>query len=129
MEPFKEPKDVLTRKYVNEAGLDQVPRGTYEAIMQQIEALNAYSIKYRPLISRKGWVLICAFVILFCVGIFWVPIERFYMTNLPSLENNAVVQTLSEFSLSSVTLYAIGFLGLFLIQLPFLKRILDRQQS
>lgn len=129
MEPFKDPKDALTRKYVNEAGIDKAPQGTYDAIMKQIEALNLYSVTYKPLISRKGWFGIILFVIAFSVGAFWVPIEKFYLNNLPQLGDLKIVQLLGDLEIPPITLYAIGFLGLFLIQLPFLKRILDSNKS
>ena len=129
MEPFKDPKDALTRKYMNEAGIDKAPVGTYDAIMKQIEELNLYSLKYKPLISRKGWVLISLFVLVFFVGIFWVPIERFYLNNLPELGISNLFDSLGDLEISKITIYAIGFLGLFLIQLPFLKRILDKQRA
>lgn len=129
MEPFKDPKDALARKYVNEAGIDKAPQGTYDAIMKQIEALNAYSISYKPLISRKGWFLIATFVLIFFVGLFWVPIERFYLDTLPEMSSLKISEVLAKLELSKTTLYAIGFLGLFLIQLPFLKRILDSKKA
>ena len=129
MEPFKDPKDALARKYVNEAGIDKAPQGTYDAIMKQIEALNAYSISYKPLISRKGWFLIATFVLIFFVGLFWVPIERFYLDNLPEMSSLKISEVLAKLELSKTTLYAIGFLGLFLIQLPFLKRVLDSKKA
>lgn len=129
MEPFKDPKDALTRKYLNEAGVDKAPQGTYEAIMQQIEALNVYSMTYKPLISRKGWLLIASFIVVFFVGIFWVPIEKFYLNNLPELGSLKIFDAMAQLELSSVTLYAIGFLGLFLIQLPFLKRIIESKKA
>lgn len=129
MEPFKDPKDALTRKYVNEAGLDKAPEGTYDAIMQQIEALNVYSMTYKPLISRKGWVLIISFFVLFLVGVFWVPIEKFYLNNLSEVGSFKLFEAINNLELSPITLYALGFLGLFLIQLPFLKRILDSKKA
>ena len=129
MEPFKDPKDALARKYVNEAGIDKAPQGTYDAIMKQIEALNAYSISYKPLISRKGWFLIATFVLIFFVGLFWVPIERFYLDTLPEMSSLKISEVLAKLELSKTTLYAIGFLGLFLIQLPFLKRVLDSKKA
>ncbi|NQX78704.1 hypothetical protein [Gilvibacter sp.] len=129
MEPFKDPKDALTRKYMNEAGLDPAPEDTYMAIMDQITALNTYSLAYKPLISRKGWALILGGFVLFLIGIFWLPIERFYLNNLPELTSFNLSEYLSGIQMSSTTLYAIGFLGLFLVQLPFLKRLLDSKKA
>lgn len=127
METFKDPKDAQTRKYLNEAGIDKAPEGTYAAIMDQITALNAYSITYKPLISRKGWLLIIVALALFLVGVFWVPIEKFYLNNIPQL--GSFDEFLKQLQVSDTTLYAIGFLGLFLLQLPFLKRLLDTQKA
>ena len=129
MEPFKDPKDALTRKYMKEAGLDPAAEDTLMAIMDQITALNTYSLAYKPLISRKGWALILGGFVLFLIGIFWLPIERFYLNNLPELTSFNLSEYLSGIQMSSTTLYAIGFLGLFLVQLPFLKRLLDSKKA
>ena len=127
METFKDPKDAQTRKYLNEAGIDKAPEGTYAAIMDQITALNAYSIAYKPLISRKGWLAIIGVFVLFLVGVFWVPIEKFYLNNIPQL--GGLDELLGQLQVSNTTLSAVGFLGLFLLQLPFLKRLLDAQKT
>ncbi|MEZ4858791.1 MAG: hypothetical protein R2781_08270 [Flavobacteriaceae bacterium] len=70
-----------------------------------------------------------AIVTVFMVGLVWVyyhPSSSLYQVEaLSYTEKLSFRNPFEGFALSKTTLYAIGFMALFLLQIPFLKRIVE----
>ena len=122
-EQFKKDDKILS-ELISEAGLDSPSLSFDDNVMRAIKEAEAKSIAYKPLIPKKIWVFITiGFAALLAVLIFSGPGE-------PGIIKNLVGDTgfsIPEFSVSRIFIYAIAFLGLFLVQIPILKRqLIDR---
>ena len=124
--------DKLTHKLINEAGLENPSAEFFINVMDKIEAQKvSQPIVFEPLISKKMWMLIALLTIVALVLLTIYPVfteSSFYQ--LPSLNKFAIqlpeVQ-FPEIHFSKITVYGIGFLSLFLIQIPFLKKQIDQR--
>ena len=129
--------DKLTHKLINEAGLENPSAEFFINVMDKIEAQKvSQPIVFEPLISKKIWMLIISFTIVALVLLSVYPIfTETSLYQLPSLSKFAFqlpeVQLpevqLPEIHFSKITVYGIGFLSLFLIQIPFLKKQIDQR--
>ena len=119
------PKEIekLTQKWVQEAGLEQPSLDFVQKVMEAVDVSASKAKVYRPLISKRGWSLVAALFIACVVAIYLLPLgdsgylTSIDLTNLPSIQNPFEGMTVSK-----PMLYAVGFLALFLVQIPFLKR-------
>lgn len=116
-------EDRLMRKLLNEA--KEEPSVDFKIqIMKKVALRNAKIRPYEPLISKSGWIRIAAVIITFITGVTYlnsgisIPGLNF---GIPDLVN------IPEIKLSRTMLYAIAFVALFFLQIPFLKRFLDRE--
>ncbi|MEP2934922.1 MAG: hypothetical protein ABJM06_04340 [Gilvibacter sp.] len=126
MEQSKHTWDSASKKVLNEAGLEKAPEDVMTNIMAAIATAGIHHIKYKPLISKKTLLLaLLGFVALFVILIFSVPIEKYYMDGVDLTIGERFTAVLGSIKFSKTVLYGVGFLGLFLIQIPFLKRMLD----
>ena len=119
--------DKLTHQLINEAGLEKPSADFFNNVMDKIEKQNVSKpIVFQPLISKKIWLLLFAITV-FAVVIFIVfPVfNSTSLYQLPSLSTLTI--KLPEINLSKTTIYGIGFLSLFLIQIPFLKKQIDQR--
>ena len=119
------PKEIekLTQEWVQEAGIEQPSSDFVRNVMDVIDANTSMSKVYRPLISSRGWGLVAALFVASLVVVYFFPLGEFrYLetidfSNLPSIQN-----PFEGVNISKPMLYAVGFLALFLVQIPFLKR-------
>ena len=126
MEQSKHTWDSASKKVLNEAGLEKAPEDVMANIMAAIATAGVQHIKYKPLISKKSLLLtLLGFIALFVILIFSVPIEKYYMDDVDLTIGERFTAVLGSIKFSKTVLYGVGFLGLFLIQIPFLKRMLD----
>jgi len=116
-------EDRLMRKLLNEA--KEEPSVDFKIqIMKKVALRNAKIRSYEPLISKSVWIGIAAVMIIFIAGVTYlnsdisIPGLNF---GIPDLVN------IPEIKLSRTMLYAIAFVALFFLQIPFLKRFLDRE--
>lgn len=95
-------------------------------VMERITAKSTVT-QYQPLISVKAWVVIG---ILFVGALLWlyfnptsemIPVDA--TSVLDGIEWN---NPFKDIKLPKTVVYAIGFMALFLLEIPFLKRILDK---
>ncbi|NNM22501.1 MAG: hypothetical protein HKO54_03010 [Flavobacteriaceae bacterium] len=115
-------QDEITKKMIQEAGLEQPSAGFVRDVMNAIEVKSTSTV-YRPLIGRRGWTAIAAVVVISLVVVYLMPSEGssfFESLNLPT--GASIPNPMEKIEVSQTMLYAIGFLGLFLLQIPFLKR-------
>jgi hypothetical protein len=119
------PKEIekLTQGWVQEAGIEQPPLDFVQKVMDAVDASAKKSKVYRPLISRRGWSLVAVLFGASLVIGYLIPLGEFAQldsidfSNLPSIQN-----PFEDMKVSKPMLYAVGFLTLFLVQIPFLKR-------
>lgn len=124
--------DKLIHKLINEAGLENPSTEFFINVMDKIEVQKvSQPIVFQPLISKKIWLLIVSFTIVALVLLSVYPIfTEFTLYQLPSLSKLSFQlpeMQLPEIQFSKITIYGIGFLSLFLIQIPFLKKQIDQR--
>ena len=119
--------DKLAHQLLNEAGLENPSADFFSNVMDKIEAQKASQpVVFQPLISKKAWLLIISFTIVAITLLTIYPIiNEFSLFQLPSLSSLSF--KFPEIHLSKTAIYGIGFLSLFLIQIPFLKKQLDQR--
>ena len=112
--------------------MERAPDSLIEGVMSAIEAEPAYTNAYKPLISRKGWILIGLGLLLLCALPFFT-VEKAYETTLVS---GPVAEWISGVRLpvldlpqaSTTFLTGVFAFGVFaLLHLYWLKRQLDRR--
>lgn len=125
--------DDLTRKVIQTTSLEKPSFDFTSNVMSEIDRIESTtSITYVPLISKRVWLILSALVITALLVIAlgdinvttgWlseVGIERFY--------NFEISNPLSNISVPTTLVYAVGFFGLMLtIQIPLLKRYFDER--
>lgn len=113
--------DRLTEKLVKDAGIHKPSANFLTDVMS---AVNKTAIKqeYKPLISRSTWFIIATlFAVSFVTLYFYSSPELSILQDLNLFEKLSFEIPTSEFQVPKTMVYAIGFLGLFLFQIPFLK--------
>lgn len=122
-------EDKLMKKLLNDAGTEQPSADFKSKIMAKIEAKKAPVKIYEPLISVSVWYVI-AFVIASAVAVLYFQ----YFDISIDLSNKFVLSRIElpklafpDLHISRTALYAIAFLSLFFLQIPFLKKYIDRQ--
>ncbi len=125
-------KDI--KHLVKEAGLDHPNPGFLNNVMNQIEvAQTQKSIVYKPLISKKIWFVIGLVI----VGLLFVlpflsegKASIIDKVDLSFLNFKGINNPLSGFTFHKTTIYGMLFLAiLFFVQIPLLKRRIDRSFS
>ncbi|MCF7567024.1 hypothetical protein L3X37_01425 [Sabulilitoribacter arenilitoris] len=126
--------DNFTKKVIKKAVLESPSIHFTSEIMSQVKAFNNSKVTvYKPLISKKAWILIAIGFISICVYylILGTEIEKsgwLSTLDFSVLSNNKVSNTLSSFTMSKTLMYAVTFFGImFCIQIPFLKNYFDKQ--
>ncbi len=123
MEERSEHIEKVTRKWVKEAGMEQPPINFVATVMMAIEAKAVPKKVYPPLISLRGWSVVFIVLLATIVFILLYPVAGFsYLEqlNLPNLRE--IKNPFAALQMSKALIYGVGFLTLFLIQIPFLKR-------
>ena len=108
---------------IREAG-GELPSSALKANVMNAIGANSKSIIYKPLIGKKGWSLVAIGACLVLLLGVLLPFEGFGFMDQIDWKNPLMF----DYSLPSLTvprtfLYAIAFTALFLLQIPFLKRI------
>jgi len=120
--PFDK-KDALLKDLLKEAGTEPAPKPMKGNIMEAIKDREPVSQTYKPLIPVKMWITLLIVLVALVVVLILQPDSvsgpaSFLDYQLPSLN-------LPTVKLPRAALYGIAFLGLFLLQLPFIKRLLE----
>jgi len=118
-------EDELIKKLLNEAGTEKPSADFKSRIMQKVEARNAEIKPYEPLISKTGWTSIVVISLLSLSGLsfLYADISLFNNIKFEFLH----LMSMPEINLSTTMQYAIAFVALFFLQVPFLKKFLDKE--
>ncbi len=119
---------------IKEADLHHPSIDFSKNVMGQIEALTEQKeMIYQPLISKKAWLVIAVALVLICIAVMFLSDEKSSVLNrvdLSFLNFESIKNPLSGFEFHKTTLYGVLFLViLFFVQIPLLKRRIDRSFS
>ena len=130
MEKSSKKIDRITQRTIRSGGLHQPSADFMDNVMKAVIKIESNKVTYTPLIPKRVWIILS----LLFLGIS-IYLLLFSNTGYSFLENlvlfdkiAAIDLSFPKMKLSKEMIYGIGFLGLFLLQIPFLKRQLDRVQ-
>lgn len=125
----------LVDKTMKGASLESPSMDFTAQVMSHVSELSQSRITvYRPLISRRFWVVIG-------IAIFATVIYLFLNTptneaswlnsiNFEALRNNSISQALSNFTVSKTVMYSVVLFGIMMfIQVPILKNYFDNRME
>ncbi len=116
-----------TGNLIKEAGLQQPSTSFFTNVMNAVEAKKAHqSVVYQSLISKQTWMVLLVASVVVIGFLLMIPSSSETIINLPNLHFEKLSFHLPELHFSKITIYGLGFLGLFLIQIPLLKRQLEK---
>lgn len=120
-------EEELVKKVIKGLPLERPSSDFTQKVMQQVLKKAASNV-YRPLISRKAWWIIVAMFVTGTLWLYFNPGTSMINLEAISLENKFTFKNpLENLQLSRTTIYAIGFMALFLLQIPFLKRMMEKR--
>ena len=120
MEEQYKKEEIIIKKLISEAGLDTPSPDFRTSLMQRIEQSTSKKIQYTPLISTKTWWILGMLVICGITLIYMIPFEN--SASRFTLPIDDLGSFIPEIKISKTFLYATIFLGLFLFQIPLLKK-------
>lgn len=125
--------DNFTKKIIQKASLEHPSIYFTSEIMSQVTTLHSnQATVYKPLISKKLWVLMALGFILLCFY-FVLGAEKqeeswFSALDFSVLSKNKFANVFSDFTISETLKYGLLFFGLMLcIQILFLKNYFDKR--
>jgi hypothetical protein len=119
--------DKLTKKLVKEAGIHKPSANFLNNVMSVVEQKSIKRV-YEPLISRSAWIVIGVLFVASLILLYFYSSSQFILFNDLHLSQKLnFYNPFSAIKFSKTTVYAISFLGLFLIQIPFLKRLMEQR--
>jgi len=119
------PKNIekVTTEWMQEAGLERPSANFTNHVMDAIQARAQASKSYQPLISKRGWGVIAALAVITLFAVYVLPMgELNYLNGLDFSKVPTIENPFKNVHVSNTMLYGIAFMGLFLVQIPFLKR-------
>lgn len=116
---FKE--DQFTGKLIKEAGLDSPSLNFTSSVMMAINEKREVH-QYKPLISTTGWFIFGGMLVIAVFGLFYTQPGIF---TIPDKLNFS--WAFPKIELSNTMKIGISCLLLFLLQIPFLKNLLERE--
>lgn len=118
-------EDELMKKILKEAGSKQPSADFRNNIMMKIQAQQQPISPYESLISKTGWIAISAIFVLSILGLVMLnmnePFSIFNGFKIPTIQFK-----IPQLNLSQYMLYGIASLSLFFLEIPFLKRWLEK---
>jgi len=124
--------DAFAKKYVKEIPSQKLSLDFTTSLMKKIAFENNSEVfKAKPLIAKKGWMLIAASIIALIFSSFFITEESAF--NFPKIEVDffdkiQFTNLFESLSISNITLYAVLFFGLlFFAQIVFLKKHFDKR--
>lgn len=118
-------EDRLMKKLLNEAGTEKPSIDFKSRIMMKIEARNAEIKPYEPLISRPVWIVLGGTFVASILALYFINTDLSFKYDLNFDLLNAL--KIPSINLSKTMQLGIAFVALFLLEVPFLKRFLDRE--
>lgn len=117
----KSREDIFAENLIKQAGLEKPSAAFSLNVLQAIAAKKAVPA-YKPLISARVWLLLGALYICAITGFYFfhTGATLTFGYNIPEIK-------FPKIEVSGSMTYAIALLSLFLLQIPFLKGIMEKQ--
>lgn len=115
-------EEVLTRKLIKSAGLEK-PSAAFSANVLKAIAAKKVVREYKPLISVNVWIALAGVLVISMIGLYLLTSAQTLTLEFGYLKG----LEFPKLQLSRTMTYAIGFVALFFLQIPFLKGLLERQ--
>ncbi|MCH4821609.1 hypothetical protein ML462_00350 [Gramella lutea] len=117
-------EDELMKSLLKEAGTEKPSSDFKSKIMLKVESRNTEISPYKPLISKPVWILIGGGVVASILALYLINTDYFFEYDL----NFGVLSSieLPRIDLSRTMQIAIAFVALFFLEVPFLKRLMER---
>jgi len=113
---------------VKEAGLESPSKEFTKNVMAHLKPkTETTAVVYRPLIGKTTWIVIGLLALAVLLFVFFVPVGALPMAN--NLFDGISLELGNGWQpeLSKTSMYALGCMALFLVQIPFLKRYLEQR--
>lgn len=123
-------EEELIKKLLNEAGTEQPSSDFKSRIMQQIEAKQAPVKVYKPLIPMSVWYIVGILMIVAMGALYYQysGLEIGFSNRFDLPHFSIPKMNFPNIHFSKTMQYAIAFIALFFLQVPFLKRFIDHQR-
>lgn len=120
-EQFRE-EELFLKELLKEAGPERPSANFRRNIMEAVQPKKETMV-YKPLISGKGWFLVVTLLVSTSVVLYYMSAGWKYKVNFSFLHSVSI----PKLNFSTVMLYGIGFISLFFLEIPFLKRLVEKQ--
>lgn len=120
-------EEELMKSLLKEAGTEKPSSDFKSNIMMRLESRRTELSPYEPLISKPVWMILGGGMIASILALYLINTEYFFDYNLDFEYLSSV--KLPSIDLSRTMQIAIAFVALFFLEVPFLKRFLDREYS
>lgn len=117
-------EELMMQKLMKDAGLEK-PSVDFAANVMKAIAVKKVVMEYKPLISKKAWVVIFSVVGISFFGLYQMNTGYSLIPNFSFPDFNSF--SFPQIELSRTMTWAIAFVALFLLEVPFLKRLIERQ--
>lgn len=109
-------------KLVKDAEVEQPSVNFLSNVMDAVSKQSVEHIEYQPLISKKIWFALAAAIVIGIVLLTIFPSDPVgYLSQYSITDLLSVNISLPEIKASKTMMYGVAFLGLFLLQIPFIK--------
>ncbi|UJH92561.1 hypothetical protein LZ575_08805 [Antarcticibacterium sp. 1MA-6-2] len=117
-------EELLMQKMMKDAGLEK-PSIDFSANVMKAIAVKKAVFEYKPLISRQAWTIIFSIIGIAFFGFYQMNTGYSLISNFSLPDFNSF--SVPKIELSQTMTWAIAFVALFLLEIPFLKRLIERQ--
>ena len=111
---------------VKEAGLEQPGPDFTKGVIGKLQPKTA-TTTYRPLIGKTAWTAIALIALAVLLIVLFVPVGALSWEGKRFEGFSCEAARGWKPQLSKTSLYALGCLALFLVQIPFLKRLIEQK--
>lgn len=116
----------MLKQWMQELPLESPSSDFTTKVMGQIRGKSLVT-EYKPLISKTAWVIIGLLIIGAVLWLYFNPSSNMMPEEqLSILDGLQFKNPFEALQLSRTSLYAIAFLALFIVQIPFLKRVVEK---
>ncbi|MDT0678186.1 hypothetical protein [Autumnicola musiva] len=115
-------EEILAEKIVKNAGLEK-PSADFSSKVLKAIAARQEVVHYKPLISPWALIVFTGVMLAAVAGLFWTTSDFSFEVDFKLI--NFV--SIPKLEISGTMMYAIAFISLFFLEIPFLKRFLVKQ--
>ncbi|TAI48316.1 hypothetical protein [Flagellimonas allohymeniacidonis] len=130
MDKLSSREEEQLKKAVQKVGLEKPSMEFTANVMTALERKMVRHIKPAPLLSKKGWSVIILVFVVCCSLIYFYPKEGIELFDQVRQFRLGFARNIFEgVQISRTMVFAISLLGLFLLQLPFLMQLVNKQRT